>query len=152
MPSEAEHIALLNASAKPTPAAEGPGFNPFEEGLPYRDAPTTYGPPVSETRAEEGYGGGSWRLSEIRAEEKEQAATQGTPIIDDDASYHTRPETAATTMAAPLTRGASHPTILRPGSDAFAPPTSEPSMMAPPPVYDAQHLPRVVKGEEESFL
>jgi hypothetical protein len=153
MPSETEHIALLNASAKPTSAAEGSGFNPYEEGLPYRDAPTAPNLPVPQTYAEEGYGGGTWRLSNIRAEEKDRVAAHGGPLSD-DGSYRTRPDVDDTMRAVPPSLEAPHPAMPHVGSDAFSPPGSQlPAKLAPPPASGVTRAPPVNKDDDdEDFL
>jgi hypothetical protein len=99
--SDSEDIALLNASSKPTPAAEGDGFNPYEN-LGYRDEPDHHGlQEIPQADVENGYGGGTWRLEDIRAEAKEESVA-GQPGPEQDAirplspTYtHRQPETSA---------------------------------------------------------
>jgi hypothetical protein len=121
LPADAEHIALLNASAKP---AQVPGAELADayEGIPYQDAP------VREADAEHGYGGGAWRMSALRAEEKARVAEHGAP---DDASVYS----ADQPPAVPPVRAEPHPPAMRAGSGTFAPPPGAPphvSNLAPP--------------------
>jgi hypothetical protein len=125
MQSGTEDVALLNASAKPTPATDGDNFNPYEY-LQYRDQPSGHGleevhMPVADV--EEGYGGGNWRVSAIQAEEKERLARGAT--VSDRSVYSQ--DSVATTRAVPAADAASHPPVSTAGSRPA---------VRPPPLFE----------------